>query len=233
MKKILAGLLWRAMFCAPALLVAGCSAGTVVDEQGKPLAGVHVVAAYWIEGPYFVHPRKECVRVETMATGADGKFNFPFFSGNFNPTVPTRTTMLAYFKAGYELVPERKESDDPIKMRPFSGEAKHRFDHFFGAYNAYTVHSRCPEGVKKLRPVLVAVHAELKQIAKTYEERERVIMFEYQLEEIPTIARPDIDPSDVRAGLEWSIQEDKKNQPARERAEEKRRQLKKEFGITK
>ena len=173
MKKIVVGLIWLAMFCAPALLVAGCSAGPVVDEQGKSLAGVHVVAAYWIEGPYFVHDRSACVRVETMVTGADGKFSFPFFSGNFNPTNPTRKTLLAYFKAGYELLPERNKTDDPVKMRPFSGVATQRFGTgpTPGDYSAYDQHSRCPDGRVKLYPLLLAIHAEATTLAKTYKHR--------------------------------------------------------------
>ena len=128
-------------------LASGCGARAVVDENGKPLAGVHVVAEWWADGPGFYSNQSHCVRLEAMVTGADGKFDFPFFSGNFNPRFPERQRNIKFFKAGYELVPKQIEGSDPVKLRPFSGDPKQRFE---DDYYIYSI--QCEGYEKKLYP---------------------------------------------------------------------------------
>lgn len=127
---------------ALALLANGCSARIVVDENGKPLAGVHVVAYYRAEGPRFYTSYYKCIRVEALITGADGHFDFPFFSGNLNPWLFKRTTEIGYFKPGYELEPNQDEFVSPVRMRPFSGDMKRRFSHALLATTAYSMHEQ-------------------------------------------------------------------------------------------
>ncbi len=187
MKTTRSGILRFLSTIALTLLIGGCGARTIVDESGKPLAGVHVVATYWGEGMYLAGTRVSCFRVEALVTGAEGSFDFPFFSGNFNPMVPKRTRDIGYFKAGYELVPNQKDFADPVKMRPFSWDEKQRFGRgsgllAYGDYSVYNDRSGCPDLKKKLYPLLLAIHAEAKQIAKTYEERHRVLDYEYLIE---------------------------------------------------
>ena len=75
--------------------------------------------------------------------------------------------------------PEQKLDDYPKKMRPFSGDSKQRFD----TPGDYHIYGRgCPDYEKKLYPLLLAIHAEAKQIAKTYKERRLVIGFEYEID---------------------------------------------------
>lgn len=215
------------------LLIGACGARTVVDEQGKPLTGVHVVATYRGEGFYFHGSNALCYRAEAIVTGADGKFDFPYFSGNFDPrTILKRWTEIGYFKAGYELVPTQADDADPVKMRPFSGISKQRFAPGFGDYSVFNPHKRCPDQERKLYPLLLAIHAEAKQIAKTFEERSQVIYFEYLMEEIP------VDYADAATRYDEEvvkrIQKDhEKNRPAEARADEKRRQLKREMDLEK
>lgn len=168
-----------------AILANGCSARTIVDENDKPLAGVHVVAE-WRGAAHFYGTTYACFRVETMVTAEDGKFDFPYFSGNFNPVFLERKMDLLYFKPGYELVRNQVENANSVKMRPFSGDLKRRFaPDAFGDYSVFNEHSACPESRKKLYPVLLAVHLDAKQLATTFEQRSRVIDFEYLLETIP------------------------------------------------
>ena len=164
------------------MLVGGCGARTVVDEQGKPLAGVHVVATYWGESFYITRSNRACFRMEVMVTGADGTFEVPFLSGNFNPLYFDRSRHLQYFKPGYEAVPMTNDSADPFVMRPFGGSTAQRFNNWNGAYVLYRPQLRCKDARKKLHPVLISILGEAKQLARTYEERRRVLEFEYQNE---------------------------------------------------
>ena len=233
MKKTLLIIFALALINLIGLLFHGLGASTVVDENGKPLAGVHVVATYRGETFYFYGSNALCYRAEAIVTGADGKFDFPYFSGNFDPrTIFKRWTEIGYFKAGYELVPTKADDADPVRMRPFSGISKQRFAPGFGDYSVFNPAKRCPDQERKLYPLLLAIHAEAKQIAKTYEERSQVITFEYQLEEIP------VDYADAATRYDEAvlkrIQKDhEKNRPAEARADEKRRQLKREMGLEK
>lgn len=203
---------------ALAFLANGCSARAIVDENGKPLAGVHVVAYYRAEGMYLYGAHYRCVRVEAMLTGSDGKFDFPFFSGNLNPLMTKRTRDIGYFKPGYELVPNQEEFADPVKMRPFSGDMKRRFAPGSGDYGVLNDRAGCPQLGKKLYPLLLAIHLDAKQLAKTYEERIRIIHFEYLLE---TIQKETVNGEELY------------DKPAMDRASEKTWQLDKEMGITK
>ena len=155
----------------------GCGARTVVDENSKPLAGVHVVAEWWVNGPGIYSNPSHCVRLEAMVTAADGKFDFPYFSGNFNPTYPTRQTNIKFFKAGYELVPKQIEGSDPVKLRPFSGDPKQRFEDDYYIYSY-----QCEEYRTKLHSLVLAIHEEAKTIAKTYKQREQLITYEYAID---------------------------------------------------
>ena len=187
MKKTLLIVFALALINLMALLFHGLGASTVVDESGKPLAGVHVVAEYWGETIYFYGSHRTCFRLEVMMTAADGRFDVPFISGNFNPIYFDRSRYIRYFKAGYEVVPNQIESADPVKMQPFSGDAKQRFGRgsgllAYGDYSVYNPQLACPDVQKKFYPLLLAIHAEAKQIAKTYEDRLRVLDYEYQIE---------------------------------------------------
>ena len=155
----------------------GCGARTVVDENGKPLAGVHVVAEWWADGPGFYSNQSHCVRLEAMVTAADGKFDFPFLSGNFNPRFPTRQRNIKFFKAGYELVPKQIEGSDPVKMRPFSGDTKQRFE---DDYYIYSI--QCKDFRRKLYPVLQEIYSEAKVIAQTPFQKNQLQHFEYGLD---------------------------------------------------
>ena len=207
-----------AIFVLLALLTTGCGARTITDENGKPLAGVHVVAEWRGEGIYFLGRNIRCLRVETMVTGADGNFDFPIFSWSFNPVLFKRTTEIGYFKAGYELVPDQSLSADPVKMRPFSGDLERRFRRGDGDYSVFNSHSGCPQLGTKLYPLLVAIHADAKQIARTYDQRREVIDFEFLLE---TVQRQQ---QGVNAPSVY-------DPAAMNRASEKTRLLKKEMGI--
>ena len=148
----------------------GCGARTVVDQNGKPLAGVHVVAEWWADGPGYYSNQSHCVRLEAMVTAADGKFDFPYFSGNFNPRFPTRQRNIKFFKAGYELVPKQIEGSDPVKLRPFSGDPKQRFE---DDYYIYSI--QCKGYAEKLHPVLKEIYSEARLIARTHEQQLQVI----------------------------------------------------------
>lgn len=152
-------------------LTSGCGARTVVDESGKPLAGVHVVAEWWADGPGFYSNQSHCVRLEAMVTAADGKFDFPYFSGNFNPRFPTRQTNIKFFKAGYELVPKQIEGSDPVKLRPFSGNPKQRFEDDYYIYS-----KQCEDFRTKLYPLVQEIYAEAKTLAVTYNYRTSLIL---------------------------------------------------------
>ena len=157
----------------------GCGARTVVDENGKPMAGVHAVAEWWADGPGYYSNPSHCVRLEAMVTGADGKFDFPYFSGNFNPVYPTRQRNIKFFKAGYELVPKQIEGSDPVKLRPFSGDPKQRFEDDYYIYSY-----QCKGYEEKLYPVLKEIHSEARLIARTQEQQLQVIgNYEYLINE--------------------------------------------------
>ena len=202
-----------------AILATSCNARTIVDESAKPLAGVHVVAYYRAEGMYFYGESYQCVRVEARVTASDGEFDFPFFSGNFNPLMPKRTKEIGYFKPGYELIPNQDVFADPVKMRPFSGDMTRRFAPGFGGdYNVLNPQADCPQLGRKLYPLLQAIHQDAKLLAKTYEERSRVIDFEYYLETFQ------------KEAVDGRLPYDK---AAADRSGETRRQLRNEMGVTK
>lgn len=164
-------ILLRLAACTIVVFASGCAARTVVDENGKPFAGVHVVAEWWATGPGIYFNPSRCVRLEAMVTGADGKFDFPFFSGNFNPFIPERQRNIKFFKAGYELVPKQIERSDPVKLRPFSGDPKQRFE------NDYYIYSmQCEEYRTKLYPLVQEIYAEAKTLAVTYKHKNGLIM---------------------------------------------------------
>lgn len=229
MKTTRSGVLRLLSTIALTLLIGGCGARTIVDESGKPLAGVHVVATYWGEGMYLAGTRVSCFRVEALVTGAEGSFDFPFFSGNFNPMVPKRTRDIGFFKAGYELVSNQTDFADPVRMRPFSGIAKQRFEPGLGDYAFYRRAYSCPNVGAKLQPYLGALQVEAKQIAKTYEDRLFVIELEYLLEEVRTNSADGVTEFDP-AATERIRRDYESNLPAMQRADEKRKQLRKELG---
>lgn len=159
------------VMCMSASLTSGCAASTVVEENGKPLAGVHVVAEWWATGPGYYSNPSHCVRLEALVTGSDGKFDFPYFSGNFNPVYPTRQRNIKFFKTGYELVPNQTEGSDPVKMRPFSGDPKQRFE---DDYYIYSI--QCEEFRTKLYPLAQEIYNEAKILAVTYKHKQFLIM---------------------------------------------------------
>jgi hypothetical protein len=133
--------------------------------------------------------------------------------------MPKRTTEIGYFKPGYELVPKQEEFADPIKMRPFSGDMKRRFTPGFGGdYNVLNARAGCPQLGKKLYPLLLAIHSDAIQLAKTYEERSRVIGFEYLLD---IIQKESVNGESIY------------DEPAIIRTQAKQSQLKREMGIIK
>ena len=129
------------------------------------------VAEWWATGPGYYSNPSRCVRLEAMVTGADGKFDFPYFSGNFNPLLPTRQTNIKFFKAGYELVPKQIEGSDPVKLRPFSGNPKQRFEDDYYIYS-----KQCEDFRTKLYPLVQEIYAEAKTLAVTYNYRNGLIM---------------------------------------------------------
>lgn len=183
MKKVMLVILAIAGINLIAHLFHGIDPSTVVDENGKPLADVHVVAKYRGEGFYFHGSFAHCYRVEAIVTGADGKFDFPYFSGNFDPrTILKRWTVIRYFKAGYELTPRQAIDANPVRMRPFSGNAEQRFEPVYGDYIILHPHNGCPDQERKLYPVLLAIHTEAKDLAKTFNHRKNVISLEYLID---------------------------------------------------
>lgn len=160
----------------PSLFARNCDAGTVVDVDGKPLAGVHVVATWSGDGPTFHSRNQKCFRLEATVTGVDGQYDLPLLSGNFNPIYTNRARSVRFFKVGYEFELTQPLNADPVKMQPYSGTFKDR------QWRAYSIYAPgCPDAPKKLVPVIKAIVEDATLLAKTVQEQ-RIMISHYEYE---------------------------------------------------
>lgn len=84
-------------------------AKTVVDGDGNPLAGVHVIAVWDAEINQVVQSSHTCFKLDATETNEHGAYFVSQLSGNINPFLLDRTRLLLYYKEGY-----RNLKDGPV-----------------------------------------------------------------------------------------------------------------------
>ncbi len=102
--------------------------GTViVGSTGKPMAGVHVVAAWDGSITMPVQPSTRCYHAEATVTDERGRFSLSSFSGNWNPLMWDRTRNVWALAPGYVTSEKSNYSALELVLVPGSGERSTQF----------------------------------------------------------------------------------------------------------
>ncbi len=115
---------WCVVACVAASLNA-CHAeqGRVTDEvTSKSIAGAQIVV-YWTGRMLNPGPEPSslwCYRVTATTSDANGKFDIPAFSGNFNPFLLGRLRQVSVVARGYRSTPKTEYKELLFSMRPLA-----------------------------------------------------------------------------------------------------------------
>jgi hypothetical protein len=147
--------------------------GVVVDRAtGKPLAGVQVVVMWTGVIRTAVQPHSSCYRAEVAVTDANGRFEAPGFSGDWNPLLMDRRRVVGAMLPGYVQAPRTDFESLDVSMIA-GGEFFQLPGAPFG----------CPIDEKKTLPYLKVLAAEMQRLAKTSEEQKRAMSMLFAAEE--------------------------------------------------
>jgi hypothetical protein len=160
------------------------SEGIVVDEQGKPIKGAHVITYWQGDSGLIVQPHTRCYKLEATTSDEDGKFRVSMFSGSLNPFMTDRSRITFVFFPDYFTSPLSKSDDLKFVLATFAktGTLSEQFD--------LRIHKSLPGGTARCGnqtaklPYLKSVHAELTRFAKTKAELERCNSLLYTIEYI-------------------------------------------------
>lgn len=155
---------------APAFHVHAETIQVIDGSTGKPLAGVHVVAAWDGSIAAIVESKHACFRVDAAVSGRDGKFSIPSRPGNGNPRLTDRQRTLTFYKRGYKGPP--LPPDDGVRtvaMTPDESAGLERLRYIGFAANGASCGSMERQRAVAL-PFRRAIYEESKDIAKTPEE---------------------------------------------------------------
>lgn len=141
-------------------------------ETGKPLEGVIVLARWKGEKSMLVDTQSTCYHVETATTNKNGWFEIPSYNeGLGKASIYNKSLSLTYYRKGYVwgatdgyFYPTAKN----IEMKQFKGSRKERFNYL------KRLSAHCHEAgdsVKNLYLFRKSIYEELKNIAKTKEEK--------------------------------------------------------------
>ncbi|HWH38602.1 MAG TPA: hypothetical protein VNU21_02115 [Usitatibacter sp.] len=158
--------------------------GLVTDAvTGSPVSGVFIVTSWQGSTVQPAHPGPTgCYHVELTRSNEQGQYEVDAISGNVDPLVIDRRRDVVLYKPGYEYL-----YLDPFveraSMRPFTGSFEQRFQQYESVWAR-----GCPDARRTLRPLLEAISAEAKSLARLPTQREKAAYFELQLD-IDSIGR--------------------------------------------
>ncbi len=141
--------------------------GTVIDgSTGKPMAGVHVVAAWYGSASVAVQPATRCYHAEAAVTDERGRFSLSTFSGNWNPLMLDRTRSVWAIAPGYMTSDKSDVGSLEFVLVPATGTREEQFKalptgHVLG----------CGEDNRQFLPFLRTLYKEAARLAHTQEER--------------------------------------------------------------
>ncbi|HRE12989.1 MAG TPA: hypothetical protein PLD37_02215 [Usitatibacteraceae bacterium] len=102
--------------------------GTVIDgSTGKPMAGVHVAAAWTGTSVMPVQQTTRCYHAEAAVTDERGRFKLSSFTGNWDPLLLGRSREVWAIAPGYQTSPQGNVGDLAIVLVPATGSRAERF----------------------------------------------------------------------------------------------------------
>jgi hypothetical protein len=153
------------------------SEGIVVDEQGKPIKGAHVITYWHGNAGLIVQPHTRCYKLEATTSDENGKFRVPMYSGSLNPFMKDRTLITEVFAASYYTSSLSKSEDLKFVLAPLNklgtkGEKFQKFSRF---------RADCGHPREKL-PFYKAMYEEMIRLATTKEEKRACISLLFTIE---------------------------------------------------
>jgi hypothetical protein len=143
--------------------------GQVIDENGKPLAGVFVMAKWNASAVNPVDSRTVCYDFAITQTDSGGKYSLRAMSWNFWPFFFDRQRYREFYLAGYETLPTDTLEGAVITMRRYTESAEDRLKKFIHNRYAGCMSERSKKN--NLVPLYEAQYKEAMKIAKSNEEQ--------------------------------------------------------------
>jgi hypothetical protein len=154
--------------------------GTVIDgSTGKPMAGVHIVAAWHGSMSLAVQPSTRCYHAEATVTDERGRFSLSTFSGTWNPLIWDRTRSMWALAPGYVTSDKSDYGSLDLVLVPATGAKAEQFKSL-----PRPAALGCPSDRKLLLPFWRALYKEALRLASTPEERRYASGRLFDIEEI-------------------------------------------------
>ena len=159
------------------------SEGIVVDEQGKPIKGAHVLIVWQGNAGLIVQPHTRCYKLEATTSDENGKFRIPMYSGSLNPFMTDRRHWAVIFVPGYYEAPNSRTEERKYVFAPIAkiGTRSEQFEHQLRMSLPAGAGAGCGNDKARL-PYLKTVHTELVSLATTEAQLERCDGLLYTIE---------------------------------------------------
>jgi len=143
--------------------------GTVIDgSTGKPMAGVHIVAAWYGSIAMPVQPNTRCYHAEATVTDERGRFSLSIFTGNLNPLMWDRSRNVWAIAPGYMNSERSDYGDLAFVLVPATGTKSEQFNSL-----PYPSALGCPVNRAIMMPYWKVLYAEAVRLASNREERRK------------------------------------------------------------